>query len=102
MRQQVCLLCYLSGFLGTMLTSRKVLSERTQSDINTTAGQLTAPTNSATPSIKQIHQDPSTLFIDPRLLTGDVNFEGLDENGNSEPTAAVEEAYFDEIVSQRP
>lgn len=38
------------------------------------------------------------LHIDPRLLTGECDFEGLVET-NSETTAVVEEAYFD-IVAQ--
>lgn len=36
------------------------------------------------------------LHIDPRLLTGECDFEGLVET-NSETTAAVEEVYFDNI-----
>ncbi|KAH7370482.1 hypothetical protein BKA65DRAFT_532107 [Rhexocercosporidium sp. MPI-PUGE-AT-0058] len=44
---------------------------------------------------------PSPLHIDPRLFTGEIDFEGLAEIDSSEtPTAAVEEAYFDDIVSQ--
>ena len=36
------------------------------------------------------------LHIDPHLLTGDCDFEGLVET-NSETTAVVEEVYFDDI-----
>ena len=42
---------------------------------------------------------PTPLYIDPRLLTGEIDFEGLAEANLEQPTAAVEEAYFDEIVS---
>lgn len=63
-------------------------------------GQITAPAYSGITSIEQVPQDPTTLFIDPRLLTGAIDFDDLDGNGGSEATAAVEEAYFDEIVSQ--
>ncbi|TAQ84863.1 hypothetical protein B7494_g6808 [Chlorociboria aeruginascens] len=37
------------------------------------------------------------LYIDPRLLTGERDFEGLVEPNSEQPTAVVEEAHFDEI-----
>lgn len=47
-----------------------------------------------------VFQADISLYIDPRLLTGEIGFEGLAEANSERPTAAVEEAYFDEIVSQ--
>jgi hypothetical protein len=46
-------------------------------------------------------QDPILLLIDPRLLTGDVDIDDLEKN-EDEPSAAVDEAYFDEVVSPTP
>lgn len=57
----------------------------------------TAPISSSEDTMVEA---PSPLYIDPRLLTGHIDFEDLAETDLEKPTAAVEEAYFDEIVSQ--
>jgi hypothetical protein len=90
--------------------------EKTSSQINTTAAsgagdfpkkQLKLTANDSITSIveqmaEHVPQEAaSTLFIDPRLLTGAIDLESLEED-ESKATAAVEEAYFDEVVSSAP
>jgi hypothetical protein len=50
---------------------------------------------------KRVSPVPIALFIDPRLITGAIGLEDPVEN-EDEPSAAIEEAYFDEIVSLAP
>jgi hypothetical protein len=57
----------------------------------------TTPVTSSKDTVAKV---PTSLYIDPRLLIGAIDFEGLAETNSEQPTAAVEEAYFDEIVSQ--
>ncbi|KAK9361349.1 hypothetical protein V1504DRAFT_475196 [Lipomyces starkeyi] len=98
---------------GQLLTSREALAEWTPSKINETANgdskkQLKrTDANSVASSVEQTAEHaprvPITVFIDPRLLTGAIELE--DQGGNDgEPsfTPAIEEVYFDEIVSPPP
>ena len=45
--------------------------------------------------------EPAAPSIDPRLLTGAVDIEDLEETGASF-TPAIQEAYFDHVVSPPP
>jgi hypothetical protein len=73
--------------------------EDTPSPTNTTASASSSIATSVEQAAEHAPQDTTNLFIDPRLLTGAIDFEGLGENEAGEPTAAVEEAYFEEVVS---
>ncbi|KAH7412525.1 hypothetical protein BKA64DRAFT_770267 [Cadophora sp. MPI-SDFR-AT-0126] len=77
-----------------------VLLEQSSSEVNANMSKLATINRVPVKQQGPVQQDSTTLFIDPRLLTGDIGFEDLVEDDTEEPTAAVEEAYFDEVVSQ--
>ena len=65
-------------------------------DWDTLLSFATVETNTVESSKDTLFETSPWLYIDPRLLTGEIDFEGLVETQLDQPTAAVEEAYFDQ------